>query len=681
MRSSILLAGASLAVLASAAEARPIHGTTPQVNISFNVGAKTPTGFGGISPDLQLCTIAPTIMTETDGDGNPSTDFVQNGDGAGGLTPQAAGKTYGQVGPAFGATGHHGPYTIVESCPTRPGLIVLTLNIVPNAVHITPISGGPHDDAGGCNQLGAMISRKQTANGGDADALVLGDTIYGRNGTCDPVAGNWQVRPPAGFWPAGSGPKITITSENWDTGTDANGNPNQGGGFQFGGGWTWSSAVSGSGVLPIIIDHVTCYFNGANGSSCLALSGPLRGLTVTHSRFQRGPQASGAVPVAIAAVAGGEVIDHNHFIYYQNGVVGGEGNGVNGNPVQITNNICEQMTSDCFTINGGDLTITNNLGGNYNAPNGAHPDFLQHVNWILSGTTTNYGVIAYNLNDRANPNPSVYQMTCTWTAATLTASSCSGDISAAGWKLGYGVDGLVTGTYSKNQTNIASIIDAHTFTVNNTSDPAGHPVKANGSYTVSVYKDDSQGIFLQGPKSGTSWVVAQYGAYIHNNISHNTAANDLALDHFFAPLTINNNDMLTDFNANSAAPGHQASAAISVGGGSGGNLNNNTTNVFGAAGQSGGPTNANTLILAKNNTAYTNVYPNYLTSCAPPNFNAACIINKFTPQASAANADGTFSTALWPPNDFGEVCWADPTTNWVTTGRHAHCTPAVNGFN
>lgn len=367
--------------------------------VSF--GAKTRVGHGGYPLGYQG---AGTLSVAA---GDPSNHWQI--DNRGMLVPKNGAGAYGTVGPTFS-----GPYTLTIT-DGAASTSTVTVNMVANAAHMREMYSTPsgvNQDTTSSFQLRTLLGLAQ----GVAGAMLLGDTIYGRDGignapnvsSLNQGGAVYRVRPPAlvsgACWATGSGgyasnARIRITSDTINTSNDTYGNPVQGGYF-FCGGLSWDSATSGPAAFPVDMVYVTFYFNVATGgTTLLGYSGSTGNLgwdaSAYHCRFELGlavPASKVDTLTGFAMQTG--AMDNCYVKNVGRGVTGGL---LDAGTTTITSNIFDGMQSDGMTLNGNNLVVTDNFLLNFQYFTGAHPDAIQHLGFANGLTITNFGSFLRNI--------------------------------------------------------------------------------------------------------------------------------------------------------------------------------------------------------------------------------------------------------------------------------------------
>lgn len=365
------------------------HQTIPATQtVAF--GAKTRVGSGG-SPISYSGIAALSIV------GGNSSNHWQI-DARNMLVPKNGAGAYGTAGPTFS-----GPYVLTITDGTFVSDV--TVNITANAAHIREMAsvadGGTttvNADTTSSFQLKTLLSLAQASAG----ALVLGDTVVGRDGQMNPKAQGYTIAPPLNLYAAGSGPRITVTSETIDLTNDANGNPNLMNGFQIGK-LLFASSISGDVAFPIDFSYVWWYINDNTTTAGPFFDYSTSGSNVGfyYSRSSFGPAVLGPTNYSHLLLNANSTVQGCHFI-------GGGFVIRGGNTMTVLDNVCEDNAGDFinFSTNTGGHTVLRNFMFNvkYVSPN--HTDYCQHLG-VKNNTSIVYGTFQYNLAIRNVGNPSL----------------------------------------------------------------------------------------------------------------------------------------------------------------------------------------------------------------------------------------------------------------------------------
>lgn len=373
---------------------------------TINFGVKTPVGYGG-SP-MQYATPVNlgvsrwlAITAQVDKDSNAVTIFCI--DDRQMLVPKSAsGSTCaphsgtGAYGGAWSSPAA-GPYTVTvaeyrDAAHTDPtgNATVITVPIIANAAHareMTRVDRGctqvpcevTNPDGGLTGTVSTTVNQLNVISTGTA--LVLGDTVYLRDGYFNPSCVEYRIRPLASY--SGSG-RITYVSETVDA-TVANQN-----GFKFCGAIKIDTTLSGDISLPLDFTHMWCKINALAGvNPCWNMSSTTAGRGLGYY-FNRLSTDDGVTPKVEGIVTHGDaVIDHN-YVYRMEKALISSGNAT------VTWNIGEQLPDDFIDIGNCTNYVAFNFTFDWAGKSPNHGDNIQH-NAANKSTTCDYGTIEKNI--------------------------------------------------------------------------------------------------------------------------------------------------------------------------------------------------------------------------------------------------------------------------------------------
>lgn len=490
--------------------------------------------------------------------------------------------------------------------------------------------------------------------------LVLGDTIKGRDGQFNPTSLGYRVRPLASY--TGSG-RLTITSETWDAANDANGNPRLQHGYQIGA-IIFDAAVAGAVVWPIDFSHVWFYFNvpGPAQGAMFAYAGSSTGVGFYYNRVELGSLVSDHNLTNGLSLKGAATVDHNHFLALRTDVLG-------TTSLTVSWNICENQSDDFLIMTGANNNITDNFCFNWRGQKLNHMDFMQSLGQ-QSG-----GIVAFGSELR---NISVIN------AGDISGTSPQGSFNDDS-TYGNGYSGAVVKNNILNhvapQQTLLTFFDAPTYSYNT--------VLAQTGITGGASQFNIQAPTITASISGTTLTVtnAAVGSITPNalligsGVTAGTVIVSQLTQGAHCPSVTGTGAPGVGCTGTYSITPSQTLTSRSMTAGKGGTdatITNNVYNSYNLSAQHGTVTTTDSLTFALSGAAYLTAFPNYVAGANPGIVTRAAAIHAFTPANLAVgsggvkNADGTISGALFPANDFGEVCWNDGSV-WDHT---AHCTAA-----
>lgn len=266
------------------------------------------------------------------------------------------------------------------------------LSVSAGGAHVTALAS----DTSGVSQLRNILGLTTAQTG----ALTLGDTVIGRDCHQNPAGANDFIGVPTGLWAAGSGSRITVTSENPASGTDANGYPIRGGGFKLG-----KFYLGGpTSEYPLDFADVSFYINnsaaGSYGLGAFQASGS--GVGFYRCDFRYGPDVTSTSIVGMS-MRGPMVFEDCHFENMNSYGVLTTGTG----GLTLRGCIFYRMIGDAVQINGGSHSITDNFISFFTPIEGVtHGDCCQLG--TPAADVTAWGEYAYNGHARG-PNTEVIE--------------------------------------------------------------------------------------------------------------------------------------------------------------------------------------------------------------------------------------------------------------------------------
>lgn len=372
-------------VVATSAAVGPIADSSPDLPATRTVafGSKTRRGHGG-DP---LGYTGAGYLGITGG----NTGSVWTIDNRNHLVPAG---TYGAAPPTFS-----GPYTLTITEYSDSGKTTATgasqtttVNMLANAAHVremTTTVGGVNQDATNRSQLRSLLLLATGVSG----AVVLGDTIWCRDGHLNPNAIDMDFRIPAGGWAAGSGSRITVRSETVDATTDANGHASGQHGFKIGA-LKASSTLSGDVEVPIDWRDIHFYTNVAGSARpLLGFATVSYGMRTYNCRIEIGPAVTNPNSVAGFQFNSQAIVEDCYFKGMSKAIT-------HLGASQVRRCVGENLLED-FTQGGplGDNVYEDNFIFNPRFESGGHGDNFQHTG-APDGTTIQGGSIVRNISMR-----------------------------------------------------------------------------------------------------------------------------------------------------------------------------------------------------------------------------------------------------------------------------------------
>lgn len=282
--------------------------------------------------------------------------------------------TYRAVGPAFS-----GPYSLTVTDGEATGTV--TINIIANAAHVREMAGTA--EGGNCPAAladsAAMTQLRAMFGGADSARLALGDTVIGRTGFMNRLNARFFLGYPSGGYAAGNGQPIVITSEEVNSGFDADGNALRGGGFQIGHHQMSSPDLM---LLPVQFRNVSFYTNAPapTTNAFITYQTTAYGLSFYECDFRCGPAVPANRVTSLFPLAGRGPWTVQDCYFYNTGTAISTNAELTG-----VGNVFKGMKGDAFQMAGGNHYIANNLGFDFAPDAGAHPDSVQ-MNVDLTGT-------------------------------------------------------------------------------------------------------------------------------------------------------------------------------------------------------------------------------------------------------------------------------------------------------
>lgn len=336
----------------------------PPAPILMNFGTKTRSGAGEVTTGASASS-SPT--------GTNAADWTVNT--RSGMTPSG---TYGNF-----KTYAAGSYTLGIDTGQSVQITMQSAK-----AHVIAVNSGSNTDSSSSSQIKTVFELGSGASG----ALVAGDSIVGRTSHFNPSAGLWAIDVPTGAWGASTGNPVIITSESVNSGTDADGNPIRGGGFQIGrmylGGIT--------GTHPFSCRDMSFYINKAVVANTPLVVWAVAGTGAAFVRcdFRFGASSTNAnSSFGINARLPCTVTDC-HFENVATALFGDNGAGF-----QASGNVFKSLYSDAFQTAGNSHNITDNFMYDWAPQVGDHPDTYQLQR---TAAVTNRGNFLRNISVRNN---------------------------------------------------------------------------------------------------------------------------------------------------------------------------------------------------------------------------------------------------------------------------------------
>ncbi len=378
-------------------------------------------------------------------------------------------------------------------------------------------------------------------------------------------------------------------------------------------------------------------------------------MNVSYTRFETGPDVTDHNATGAILTRGTATFDHNHFLTL--------GKGISVQTIStstITNNVCEGLTNDFVTLNGPDNLITDNFCFNWAPKAGNHVDFVQHLG-IQSGASYALGSELRNISVR-NKNP-----------VLSTGSDAQGlfnDDTVPPFHITGATirNNLINQTLSNGVT--LTYVDSPTVSFNTGLQVIGstNPSVLSSHLTVTAGKGGTGGTFTKNIFNATV-LLSQIGPITNTLNAVLPAINGNYLSVF--PSYIQGNDIGLVNRAAAIAMFHPAIGLVLTG-----NTHSSTLidGISSTAGVSDGMAVNGAPVTYSDTTLLQQVY---VVSHTSTSITLSIATNTTTTGVSiglgAEAPDGSYLGALFPANDFGEVCWNDGSV-WDHT---AHCTPAT----